>query len=80
MGELESTIQARIIKRYEGMGWFVVKLNLTSTPGIPDLLCLRQGRAMFIEVKRPKQKPRPLQQYRINQLREMGFEVLVLTE
>lgn len=77
---LESAIQSRIIKRYELQGWFVVKLLLTSKPGIPDLLCLKDGKAAFIEVKRPGGKPRPLQDYRINELRRMGFEVQVLTE
>lgn len=77
---LESKVQSRIIKRYEAQGWFVVKLMLTSKPGIPDLLCLKDGKAVFIEVKRPGEKPRPLQDYRINELRRMGFDVRVLTE
>lgn len=77
---LESVVQSRIIKRYEAQGWFVVKLVLTSKPGIPDLLCLKDGKAVFIEVKRPGEKPRALQNYRINELRDMGFEVQVLTE
>lgn len=77
---LESKVQSRIIKRYEAQGWFVVKLVLTSKPGIPDLLCLKDGKAVFIEVKRPGEKPRPLQDYRIDELRRMGFDVRVLTE
>lgn len=77
---LESVVQSRIVKRYEAQGWFVVKLVLTSKPGIPDLLCLKDGKAVFIEVKRPGKKPRPLQDYRINELRGMGFEVQVLTK
>lgn len=77
---LESVVQSRIVKRYEAQGWFMVKLVLTSKPGIPDLLCLKDGKAVFIEVKRPGKKPRPLQDYRINELRGMGFEVQVLTK
>lgn len=77
---LESVVQSRIIKRYEAQGWFVVKLVLTSKPGIPDLLCLKDGKVIFIEVKRPGEKPRPLQDYRINELRGMGFDVQVLTK
>lgn len=77
---LESVIQARIIKRYESQGWSVLKLILTNQPGIPDLLCLKNGKALFIEVKRPGENPRPLQEYRINELRKNGFEVQVLTE
>lgn len=73
---LESKVQASIIKRYEQDGWEVVKLILTNKSGIPDLLCLKNGKALFIEVKRPGENPRPLQEYRIRQLQEQGFEVL----
>lgn len=79
-GRLESAIQADIIKRMEADGYFVVKLVLTNKKGIPDLLCLKNGKALFIEVKREGCKPRPLQEYRIEELRKLGFEVQVLTE
>lgn len=77
---LESLIQSRIIKRLEKEGWIVIKLGLTNMPGIPDLLVLKAGRARFIEVKRPGEKPRPLQEYRHRQLRENGFDVEVIAE
>ena len=79
-GRLESAIQADIIKRMEADGYFVVKLVLTNKKGIPDLLCLKNGKALFIEVKREGCKPRALQEYRIEELRTLGFEVQVLTE
>lgn len=77
---LESKIQSKIVKRYESDGWLVVKLLTTTMNGIPDLMCLKNGKTIFIEVKRPGQKPRPLQEYRHDQLRKQGFEVIVLTE
>lgn len=77
---LESDIQARIIARLKAEGWLCVKLVSTNLPGIPDLLMLKDGKARFIEVKRPGNKPEPLQAYRIAQLRKAGFEVEVLTE
>lgn len=80
MAELESKIQSRIIKRLEAEGYYVIKLILTNKPGIPDLLCLKNGKALFIEVKRPKEKPRPLQEYRMNELRNLGFECEVRRE
>ena len=75
---LESVIQARIIKRMEARGYYVIKLQLTNKNGIPDLLCLKNGKASFIEVKRPGEKPRVLQEYRHNELRELGFDVMIL--
>lgn len=77
---LESKIQSRIIERLKKEGWLVVKIGLTNLPGFPDLIALRNGEVRFIEVKRPGCKPRELQQYRIKQLKENGFNVEVLTE
>ena len=74
---LERDIQATLIRRYEKQGYVVVKLILTNLTGIPDLLLLKDGKASFVEVKRPGQKPRPLQEYRIKQLKECGFDVRV---
>ena len=74
---LESVIQSSLIKKYESQGYLVVKLILTNKSGIPDLLVLKDGKASFVEVKREGQKPRPLQQFRIKELREKGFEVHV---
>lgn len=74
---LESVIQSSLIKKYERQGYMVVKLILTNKSGIPDLLLLKDGKASFVEVKREGQKPRPLQEYRIKELRSLGFEVHV---
>lgn len=77
---LERDIQAKIIKRYQKQGYMVVKVILTNKDGFPDLMLLKDGRASFIEVKRPNEKPRPLQEYRIKELRENGFEVQILSD
>lgn len=77
---LESEIQRRIIKRYEADGYIVVKISLCSRNGFPDLMLLKEGKASFVEVKRSGQKPRPLQEYRLKELRDAGFEAFVLTE
>lgn len=77
---LESRIQSQIIKRYEKLGYMVVKVLLCNKNGFPDLMLLKDGKASFIEVKRPGEKPRPLQEFRINELRSLGFEVGVLCE
>ncbi|OAV64326.1 VRR-NUC domain protein [Bacteroidales bacterium Barb4] len=74
MARLESEIQRRIIQRLEAEGWYVVKLILTNRPGIPDLMALKNGKAFFVEVKRPGQRARELQEYRMKELRSRGFE------
>lgn len=74
----ESKIQRRIIKKLESDGWLVVKLSLTNKNGIPDLLCLKSSRYIWIEVKAPGEKPRKLQEFRHQQLRDHGAEVHVV--
>ncbi|WP_290051397.1 VRR-NUC domain-containing protein [uncultured Muribaculum sp.] len=77
--ETENVIQARIVKRLKSEGYMVVKIGLCSMPGFPDLMALKDGKASFVEVKRPGCRPRPLQQYCIDRLKAMGFDVEVLT-
>lgn len=77
---LESELKREGTKRLQSWGWMVIHLIQTSTNGIPDTLCLKNSRAVFIEWKRPGQQPRELQQYRIRKLREQGFETLVITD
>ena len=75
--ELESKIQSRIIGKLRDSGYFVTKLSVTSTAGIPDLLAIKEGMAYFIEVKREGNKPSELQQYRIKELQSYGVVVIV---
>ncbi len=74
---LESTIQARIIKWLKSEGYFVTKLIQTSTNGIPDLIAIRDGKTVFIEVKRPGRNAEPLQLYRIEELVSKGVAAFV---
>ena len=74
---LESKIQAHIIRQLKASGYLVVKIGLCSLPGFPDIMALKDGRIKFVEVKRPGEKSRPLQEFRHRQLRELGFDVEV---
>ena len=47
----ESELQTQIKNRLTKHGWLVVKLISTNWNGIPDLLCMRKGVAMMLEVK-----------------------------
>lgn len=49
-------------------------------PGFPDLIAMRAGEVLFIEVKAPGKKPTRLQEYQIKRLRDEGFKVLVLDD
>lgn len=74
---LESKIQSRIIKKLELQGSFVIKLISTNKNGIADILALKDGKAIFIEVKQPTGVLSELQKLRIKQLQDLGFECKV---
>ena len=74
---LESKIQSGIIKKLELQGYFVIKLIATNKNGIADILALKNGKAIFIEVKQPTGVLSELQKLRIKQLTDLGFECKV---
>jgi len=76
---MESKIQAAIKAKFERSGWIVVKLIQTNCNGIPDLMCLKNGKTIFVEVKQPGKQPTELQKYRHSELIKQGFQVYVLT-
>lgn len=75
----EAAIQKQIIKALDKEGWTCVKLIQTSMNGMPDLLCLRAGIAMFIEVKSETGKASRMQLHRIQQLKMNCFGAYVVS-
>lgn len=46
---------------------------------MPDrIVLLPQGKIIFIELKAPGKKPRPIQKYRIKELKALGFRVEII--
>lgn len=74
---LESTITKSIQKYAQDHGWWCLKIagGAFQRPGIPDLLLVKDGRAVFLEVKRPGCHPTPLQTHVIGQIRTIGGAV-----
>lgn len=75
-----SSFQNEIIKTYEISGYMVIDLIRTNKNGITDLLALKDGRCIFIEVKEAKDNLKPLQKYRIDQLSKLGFTAFCLQD
>jgi hypothetical protein len=75
---LERTIVAGIVRMAERQGWLPTKLHggPMQKSGLPDLLMLKEGRAVFLEVKRPgngkASEATPLQQRRMDEIRRRG--------
>lgn len=76
---LEKTVERQLVKAVRKMGGRAVKFVSPSLDGMPDrLVLLPKGKICFVEVKAPGKKPRPLQQVRLEMLRDLGFSVHVL--
>lgn len=71
----EQQVQSKKIKELEAEGYYVLKLIKTNKNGIPDLLALHPDKeVLFIEVKTKKGKVSKLQEYRLKELEEHGFQ------
>ena len=75
---LEKNIQSKIISILTQNGWDVVKTLRLSKAGYPDIFAFKNGKTLFIEVKSEKGKLSELQKYRIDSLKNNGFEVLII--
>lgn len=76
---LEKIIEHKLVKAARERGGLAWKFTSPGTSGVPDrIILLRDGKVGFVEVKAPGQKVRPLQEYRIKQLRRLGFYVVVI--
>lgn len=76
----EHHIEQALKTAVEADGGLCWKLTSPGTTGVPDRICLKDGRAVFVEVKAPGCKPRPIQHRRIRQLQDQGFTVLVIDQ
>jgi Holliday junction resolvase len=67
---LEKTIVANGMAVARGMGFFAIKMHGSqfSLAGLPDVLCIKDGRAYWIEFKRAGEEPTRLQQHRLREL------------
>ena len=71
----EQQVQAKKIKELESKGYYVLKLIKTNKNGIPDLVALHPDKeVLFIEEKTKKGKVSKLQEYRLKELEEHGFQ------
>lgn len=70
--------QKKIIKEYESKGFLVIKTIRLNKSGFPDLMCLKDGKTIWVEIKEPTDTLKPLQKKRIDELIKIGFEAYCL--
>ena len=78
---LEKNIVAAIRRRLKDRGILTIKLHgqARQKAGLPDLLALVDGLAVWLEVKRPGERPTKLQAHTLDQLRLSGCRAGVVT-
>lgn len=75
----ESKIEKYLKKQIELLGGKALKFVSPGMSGVPDrIVLLPQGKIIFVELKAPGKKPRPMQKYRIKELRDLGFRVEII--
>lgn len=77
----ETAITKRIVTKLKARGIFSLKLHgsVYGRRGMPDLLVIVCGRAIFLEVKVPGVAPTRLQEHRIAECRAAGAVAEVVT-
>ena len=68
------TYQQELIKEYEEAGYTVLKIIRLNKAGYPDLMLLKDGEVIFVEVKEEKDTLKPLQKKRIDELKQLKFD------
>ena len=70
----ESAIVASIVRAAKAAGWWTMKIHggPYQLAGVPDVLCLKRGRAVFLEVKQPGKKPTQIQSMRMQEITVQG--------
>ena len=75
----EKQIEQKLVRAVRAVGGLAPKFVSPGLDGVPDrLILLPGGHLAFPELKAPGQRPRPLQQRRIGQLRQLGFRVYII--
>ena len=75
----EKQIEQKLVRAVRAVGGIAPKFVSPGLDGVPDrLILLPGGHLAFAELKAPGQRPRPIQQRRIGQLRQLGFRVYII--
>lgn len=75
----EQVIETRLKQEVKKAGGLALKFISPGTGGLPDrIVLLLNKKIIFVELKSPGEKLRPLQQKRKQQLESLGFQVYII--
>ena len=72
----ESSVESKVVAYAERRGILHLKLSVKFRRGWPDhLFCIPGGKPVFIEFKRPGERPTKLQMFVMDKLEKVGYNV-----
>lgn len=75
---LERDVEAYLVEKVRMAGGIAFKFTSPARRAVPDrLVLLPGGRVVFVECKRPGEKPTPAQSREHERIRALGFDVVV---
>ncbi len=77
---LEKKVENYLKEEVEELGGICFKFTSPGNVGVTDRLVIFKGVTIFVELKRPKQKPTDIQKYQHQRIRDHGMLVYVIDE
>lgn len=74
----ENTVENYLVARSAQEGFLCPKFKSASNNGVTDRILVGHGLVLFVETKRPGEKPRPLQKAVIQNFRNHGADARVV--
>lgn len=77
---LEKTIVNNVLAMARRLGWWAMKNHGSqyAVAGLPDVLAIKDGKAVWMEAKRPGEEPTRIQEHRLRELAAAGCPVAVV--
>lgn len=77
MKQIENDVETYLYNQAKKHNILCYKFTAPSTTGVPDRILIGNGKTVFLELKRPGEKPRKLQIAIHKRMREHGATVFV---
>lgn len=75
----EKVVERKLVEAVKANGGMCIKLLCDQLTGLPDRMCLFQNhKIVFVELKTTGKKPKCIQLFIHNKLRNLGFRVEVI--